>query len=119
MSKFLADESVDFRIVESLRNDEYEIKAIIEINPSISDDEVLKLANEIKAVLITEDKDFGELTYRLKRPNNGIILLRLSGVKIQDRISIIKTVFEEHLHEFKNSFTVITESRIRIRKIEE
>ncbi|MCB9282666.1 MAG: DUF5615 family PIN-like protein [Lewinellaceae bacterium] len=48
MEKFLADESEDFRIVTHLREDGYEIEAIVEINPSISDEEVLALANKVK-----------------------------------------------------------------------
>ena len=116
MSKFLADESVDFRIVKLLREDGYEVNAIIEINPSISDTEVLKLANKLKAILITEDKDFGELTYRLKRPNQGIILLRLSGVKIDEKIKKIREVFENYIKELKNNFTVISEKKVRIKK---
>ena len=119
MSKFLADESVDFRIVKSLREDGgYEVEAIIEINPSISDEEILKLANELETVLITEDKDFGELTYRLQKPNVGIILIKMSGIKMAERKAKILGVFEKHLEEFKNSFTVITENRVRIRKID-
>ena len=111
--------SVDFRIVKSLREDGgYEVEAIIEINPSISDEEVLKLANELETVLITEDKDFGELTYRLQKPNVGIILIRMSGIKMAERKAKILGVFEKHLEEFKNSFTVITENRVRIRKID-
>jgi len=77
MEKFLADESVDFRIGTHLREGGYEIEAIVEINPSISDEEVLTLANEMEAILVTEDKDFGELTYRLKKPNRGIVLIRI------------------------------------------
>ena len=50
MKKFLADESVDFRIVRSLRNDGYEVEAIVELTPSISDDEILKMAIELEAI---------------------------------------------------------------------
>lgn len=54
MEKLLADESVDFRIVAHLRESGYEIEAIVEINPSINDEEVLSLANKMSLVLITE-----------------------------------------------------------------
>jgi hypothetical protein len=42
MKKILADESVDFRIVKSLRNDGYEIEAIVELDSGVNDDDVLK-----------------------------------------------------------------------------
>ena len=76
----LADESVDFTIVERLRTQGMEVFAIVEQAPSIPDDEVLSIAFHLNAPLITEDKDFGELVFRLKLPHRGIILLRLGTV---------------------------------------
>lgn len=115
MKKFLADESVDFRIVRSLRDDDYEIQAIVELDPGLSDDDVLKMANDIEAILITEDKDFGELTFRLKKPNKGIILIRMSGVPIQDKIDKIKLVLQDYIDQLSDSFTIISENKIRIK----
>lgn len=95
MGKFLADESVDFRIVKALREDHYEVEAIVEINPSIDNEQVLAIANELNAVLITEDKDFGELTYRLRKPNKGIILMRFRKEHIEVKIKKVKEVLEK------------------------
>ncbi|MDL1962260.1 MAG: DUF5615 family PIN-like protein [Deltaproteobacteria bacterium] len=61
---FVADESVDRQIVERLRDDGHSVWYVAEMAPSISDDEVLKLANNESASLITSDKDFGELVFR-------------------------------------------------------
>ena len=60
----LADESVDFNIVRRLREDDYKVQAVIETSPGISDEAVLVAANKLEAILLTEDTDFGELTYR-------------------------------------------------------
>lgn len=118
MSKFLADESVDFRIVKALREDHYEVQAIVEINPSIDDEQVLALANELNAILITEDKDFGELTYRLKKPNKGIILLRFRKEEIVIKIKKVKEVLEKFQTDIQNRFTVITVEKVRIKDFE-
>ena len=115
MGKFLADESVDFRIVKALREDHYEVEAIVEINPSIDDEQVLAIANELNAVLITEDKDFGELTYRLRKPNKGIILLRFRKEDIEVKIKKVKEVLEKFREEIQNRFTVITTNKVRIK----
>lgn len=115
--RFLADESVDFRIVKSLRQDGYEVDAIVEDNASISDEEVLNIANEIKAVLLTEDKDFGELTYRLQKPSHGIILLRLSGQDIDARIDLVKKVIEEYGESLPYSYIVISIKKVRVREL--
>ncbi len=117
LNKFLADENVDFRIVKALREDKYEIEAIIEINPGISDHEVLSIANILKAIILTEDKDFGELTFRLKKPNKGIILIRMNGSKVEEKIRKLKEVLENHADELSEHFTVIASDKVRIRKM--
>lgn len=62
--KFIADEGIDRPIVDRLRQEGYSVWYIAEMAPSISDDMVLKLANDQKALLLTADKDFGELVFR-------------------------------------------------------
>jgi Domain of unknown function (DUF5615) len=59
----LADESVDRPIVERLRQDGHDVTYVAELSPSISDEQVLQEANTRNALLLTEDKDFGELVY--------------------------------------------------------
>ena len=56
---FIADESIDRQIVERLRDDGHFVWYVAEMAPSISDDEVLRIANNESAPLITSDKDFG------------------------------------------------------------
>ena len=58
----LADEGVDRQIVERLRQEGHHVVYIAEVEPGITDEVVLDRANEINALLITLDKDFGELT---------------------------------------------------------
>ena len=115
MEKFLADESVDFQIVTHLRENGYEIEAIVEMSPGISDEEVLKIANNLEAILFTEDKDFGELTYRFQHPNQGIILIRMGNLELEEKLERIQTLLQDHLEELRNRFTVITQNKIRIK----
>jgi predicted nuclease of predicted toxin-antitoxin system len=65
--KLLADESVDQQIVDRLRKDGHEVWYVTEMEPGISDDLVLKKANQEMAILLTANKDFGELVFRLNR----------------------------------------------------
>ncbi|MDX2282763.1 MAG: DUF5615 family PIN-like protein [Bacteroidia bacterium] len=115
MEKWLADESVDFRIVAYLRKCGYSVAAVAELAPGLRDEDVLKLAYEMGAMLITEDKDFGELTYRLRKPNHGIVLIRMSGVPAADRMSAIGRLMEQHLRDLSGKFTVISQDKIRIK----
>ncbi|MEO5572494.1 MAG: DUF5615 family PIN-like protein [Bacteroidia bacterium] len=114
---FLIDESVDYRLVKIIRDLEFRIIEIDQVKRGQSDEQVVHDANASNAIIVTEDKDFGELTYRQKIKNNGIILLRISGLDFLKKILIIREAFSNHSPDFKNSFTVITKSGIRIRKL--
>lgn len=72
---FVADENFDFSVVRLLRNKGFSVLAIAESFPSIPDTQVLQIAFDRKAVLLTEDKDFGELVHRLRMPHCGILLV--------------------------------------------
>jgi len=114
---FVADESVDRQIVDRLRSDGNSVWYIAEMSPSISDDEVLQLANNETAPLITSDKDFGELVFRQHLVSYGVVLVRLSGLSTELKSNIVSSTISNHKKEILGNFTVISQNRIRIRKI--
>ena len=61
--RFLADESCDFAVVRALRTAGHKVLAVAEISPRANDSEVIRLALEQDLILLTEDKDFGQLVY--------------------------------------------------------
>lgn len=112
----LADEGVDRQIVERLRLNNHNVLYVAEMEPSITDEVVLKRANEHHALLITEDKDFGELVYRQQLVHVGVVLLRLMGLNSLTKAQLVSKVFEEHGDEILDAFTVISPGMLRIRK---
>ena len=114
----LADESIDKPIVDRLRQDGHSVLYIAEFSPSIDDDTVLQRANQNGALLITADKDFGELVFRQKRIHVGVVLVRLANVPSQAKARIVSTVFARHENELLNAFSVISPKRVRIRRIQ-
>jgi uncharacterized protein with PIN domain len=62
--KFLADEGIDRSIVIGLRLLNYDVYYVIDEVRSLEDDVLLKIAFDEKRILLTKDKDFGELVYR-------------------------------------------------------
>jgi predicted nuclease of predicted toxin-antitoxin system len=112
----VADESVDRQIVERLRQDGHDTTYIAELAPSISDDQVLQEANNRGALLLTEDKDFGELVYRLGRVYAGVVLIRLAGLPPGAKADIVAKVLQDHAVELQGAFTVISPGAVRIRK---
>jgi predicted nuclease of predicted toxin-antitoxin system len=80
--RFLADESCDFNVVTALRAAGHDVSAVVEINPGAQDEVVLALAGSESRVLLTEDKDFGLLTYGGGQETAGVVLIRFpAGVR--------------------------------------
>ena len=112
----LADEGVERQIVERLRRDGHTVLYIAEMEPGIPDDVVLERANQITALLVAADKDFGELVFRERRlSSGGVVLIRLAGLSTERKANIVSKAFEERGAEFAHAFTVISPGRIRIR----
>jgi predicted nuclease of predicted toxin-antitoxin system len=113
--KFFADESVERRLVTALRK-KYEVFSADEIMKGAKDDLVLQQAEASKTILVTADKDFGELIYSGQQRHSGVVLYRLHGLPIEEKISIITAAIDKYGPELQDSFTVITSQNIRLRK---
>jgi hypothetical protein len=110
---FIADESVDMSIVEYMKalfHQDYSPQEIISIQEAysgIQDTEVLNLAYTKNRILLTEDKDFGELVYRMKYPHCGIVLIRIKDMPREERIRLAALTIKEHHTELKNNFQLL------------
>ena len=115
--KFLADESVDIPVYFYLKEKGCNIEPISFLNAGIDDADVLQLAYSRRRVLITVDKDFGDLAFFSKKPSSGIILYRLSGLPNIEKGILIENVIKEQFLKLPGNFTVITKKQVRIRKL--
>lgn len=113
--RLVADESIDRPIVERLRRGDHEVLFVAELDPGLQDESVLALANERDALLLTGDKDFGELVFRLGKVTAGVILVRLAGLKPQRKAEIVDACLARFGEEMSHAFTVITPGGVRIR----
>jgi predicted nuclease of predicted toxin-antitoxin system len=111
----LADESVEALIVDRLREEGHQILYVAEMDPGISDEIILSQANQNNSLLITADKDFGELVFRRRLINSGVMLLRLAGLSEQSKASIVAAVFSEYSTEIPEAFTVVSPGMVRVR----
>ena len=111
----LADESVDGPIVARLREEGHHVSYVAEMSPSIADDAVMDHANRRRALLITGDKDFGELVFRLQRVTHGVILVRMAGLPPALKARLVKDAIADHGKEMEHAFTVISPGLVRIR----
>lgn len=80
------------------------------------DETVLKIANKDNYILITNDNDFGELIFRMKKPHKGVILLRLDDNRPKNKIDVLNKLLQLYIDQLKNNFVVATENKVRIIK---
>ncbi|HWP47779.1 MAG TPA: DUF5615 family PIN-like protein [Candidatus Limnocylindrales bacterium] len=116
---FVADESVDRHIVERLRRDGHVVWYVAEMEPGISDDVVLARANQETALLLTADKDFGEMIFRQRLYAHGIILIRLAGLSPTRKAEIVALAINQHAAQLPRAFAVIAPEIFRIRRFDE
>ena len=114
---FVIDESVDAAITSALRNAGFEVWSVTEEEASITDDLVFQRAIEKNAILITADKDFGDIVFRRKLVNRGVILLRLAGLTAEEKCSLTIQALERHRSQLESAFTVVTAQQVRVRPL--
>lgn len=113
--KLYADEGVDRQIVEALRAAGFDVAYAAEIDPSAADDEVLGKAAAEGRVLLTTDKDFGELVYRLGKASKGVVLIRLAGLSSTLKARLVLEAVSERADELPGAFSVLSPGLLRIR----
>ena len=111
--RFLIDESLGSRFAKFLSRDGYDVLFAGDIMRGASDEIILSFAEKENLVLIAEDKDFGELVFRQKKPTIGIILLRSSSTNSEKLFGMVKDV----LDKAKGKFIVVKEGQVRIRDL--
>lgn len=111
----VADENIDRAIVERLRRDGHQVAYIAELSPSVSDEDVLQQAAASVAVLVTEDKDFGELVYRRRQAHAGVLLVRLEGLDNAAKAEVVSRAVRENEPELSGAFAVVLPNSVRLR----
>ena len=111
----VANDGVDRPVVERLRQEGHDVVYVAELSPSITDEEVLQQANARSAVLLTADKDFGELVFRQGLVHSGVVLLRLAGLANAAKAEIVAEICRERTAELIGAFSVVSPGQIRIR----
>jgi predicted nuclease of predicted toxin-antitoxin system len=115
--RIVADEGTDRQIVQRLRADGHEVAYVAEQDPGTADADVLALATWLNALLVTPDKDFGELVYRQGMAAAGVLLYRLAGCAQPDKADRVAWALATHGAEIEGGFAVLTPDRLRIRRL--
>lgn len=113
--RFIVDESTGAAVVECLRGAGHDVLAVAETMPRAGDPDILTRALSEGRILVTNDKDFGELVFRSGQAHSGVLLLRLHDESAASRVRVVLTVLEQYADRLPSCFTVATEGYVRIR----
>jgi predicted nuclease of predicted toxin-antitoxin system len=114
--RFIVDECTGPLVAKWLLSKNYQVLSIYDNFKGIKDFEILRIAQEEKWVIITNDKDFGELVYKNNFQHHGIVLLRLIDERSSNKIDVLEKLIDNHFDELKGKFIVVTENSVRIIK---
>ena len=117
MMRFLADECCDAALVDALHDDGHDVIYAVVSQRGATDAEVLARAFSEDRILLSEDKDFGELVYRLRQPARGIVLLRFDIADRALKIPRLRYLLEEEAEKLPGAFVVLEVDRVRVRPL--
>lgn len=106
--KFIADENLGSEVPKFLCSLGIDIIAIAEVAPGKPDPDILSLANSEQRILVTLDKDFGELVFKEGLAHFGVILFRLKDESMENKKKILLKALKSK-QDFTGKFTVIRE----------
>jgi predicted nuclease of predicted toxin-antitoxin system len=115
--KILADENISRLLVDRLRQEGHEVLYIMEMARGSKDSTVLELASQRGALLVTDDKDFGELVFHQHLHASGVLLVRLATLEPSQAIEVVVQVIGEYGDKLLQAFTVIMPRGVRIRPV--
>jgi predicted nuclease of predicted toxin-antitoxin system len=116
--RLLANENFPLPSVKLLRQAGYDIASITEDSPGIEDIEVLTRATNEQRIILTFDRDYGELIYRLRKPSpTGVIYLRFRPRTPEEPATIWLNLSQTEGLKFEGWFTVIDRDQIRQRPL--
>jgi predicted nuclease of predicted toxin-antitoxin system len=112
--RFLADESCDFAVVRALRGAGHDVVAVVEVARGTGDRAVIARARDEGRVLLTEDKDFGQLVFAGGGDPTGVVLIRFPASARGELPAATLSVVERFADRLTASFIVLEPGRARI-----
>jgi predicted nuclease of predicted toxin-antitoxin system len=116
--RFLIDENVPRPIFEWLQSQQHDVLLAGEVAAGESDTHWLELAENDQRLILTSDKDFGELIFRDQLNSHGVILLRLLDLAISARLARLQEVWSVIEANPSGRFIVVTAKRVRVRPLQ-
>lgn len=114
--KFLVDVGVGVGVESCLKKAGYSVLSMREVDCSAQDIEILHLAVEEQRMIVTMDKDFGELVFNSGIPHAGVLLLRLENATGEQKSEIVEKIINKYADQMAGYFCVYQDGKLRIKK---
>ena len=111
--RFLVDECTGPAVAKWLREQGHEVFSVFDEAKEITDDEILKKAASEGWILVTIDKDFGEMIFRERRPHHGVIFMRLGDERGANKIAVLEQLLKNYSDRLADQFTTVSETKVR------
>jgi predicted nuclease of predicted toxin-antitoxin system len=111
----LVDVSAGQTLADLIRSLGHDVAFVRDRDPAMPDVDILAWAVAEGRLVVTMDKDFGELVFRSGRPHAGVRLLRLEAARLAERVKVVTEVLTAHAAELPNHFSVYQAGRLRVR----
>ena len=115
--RLLANENISATVVRGLRREGHDVLSAKESMRSEPDKELLARAQAEGRILVTHDKDFGELVYRCGRATHGVLLIRLAGLSPAAKAELVSAVVRDRGGEMVRAFSVVSPGQVRVRRL--
>jgi predicted nuclease of predicted toxin-antitoxin system len=112
--RFLVDECTGPAVAKWLRSSHHEVFSVYDEVRGLDDESIIEKANRENYVLVTNDKDFGELVFRKRKQHKGVVLLRLEDERSKNKIAVLHRVLESYSDKLSDNFIIVTEKTVRI-----
>ena len=116
--KFIADVNVERPLVDFLRGKGLDVTWVGEVDKQMSDSTVCRIADSEQRIIVTNDKDFGEIVFFQKKVFHGIILLRIKGQNVSHKIAAMDNLLERHSEKIEKHFVIVTRDKFRFIPLE-
>jgi predicted nuclease of predicted toxin-antitoxin system len=114
--RFLVDVGVGKKAEKWLLKNSYDIRTVRDIDPRMRDSEILRVAASESRMVITMDKDFGELVYKSGLVHSGVLLLRLEDANGEEKARTVGEILTKYSDKLLNRFCVFQNGRLRIKR---
>jgi predicted nuclease of predicted toxin-antitoxin system len=113
--RLLIDISAGQSVTEALIRLGHDAADVHDRDPTMADDDILAWAVAEDRLVVTMDKDFGELVYRSGHSHAGVLLLRLEAMRTSEKVRVVEAIFQQFGDQLSGRFAVYQDGRLRIR----